>query len=175
MRRRPPRSTRTDTLFPYTTLFRSQGSACEGQAAVDAERADIIAASCKRTSSGNVHIAANCADTAKRCARSHRRQTRCSGLIAVDEQRPGIDVCRARIAVRAVENSGAGADLVEDTGPGTHARIADLVGSVECQRSIVDDIARDAAGRASTAKLEHARSDGGDARIAVVKIGRAHV
>src|SRR3546814_17431915 len=26
MRRRPPRSTRTDTLFPYTTLFRS----CQG-------------------------------------------------------------------------------------------------------------------------------------------------
>src|SRR3546814_7796655 len=30
MIRRPPRSTRTDTLFPYTTLFRS---ACEGSAA----------------------------------------------------------------------------------------------------------------------------------------------
>src|SRR3546814_9836896 len=30
MIRRPPRSTRTDTLFPYTTLFRSwcSGSAC---------------------------------------------------------------------------------------------------------------------------------------------------
>src|SRR3546814_5548066 len=27
MIRRPPRSTRTDTLFPYTTLFRSSGSA----------------------------------------------------------------------------------------------------------------------------------------------------
>src|SRR3546814_14951286 len=27
MMRRPPRSTRTDTLFPYTTLFRSQGEA----------------------------------------------------------------------------------------------------------------------------------------------------
>src|SRR3546814_7882912 len=26
MIRRPPRSTRTDTLFPYTTLFRSQSS-----------------------------------------------------------------------------------------------------------------------------------------------------
>src|SRR3546814_1631928 len=26
MRRRPPRSTRTDTLFPYTTLFRSSPS-----------------------------------------------------------------------------------------------------------------------------------------------------
>src|SRR3546814_17462086 len=34
MIRRPPRSTRTDTLFPYTTLFRSNGairySACRG-------------------------------------------------------------------------------------------------------------------------------------------------
>src|SRR3546814_17382408 len=27
MLRRPPRSTRTDTLFPYTTLFRSQNGA----------------------------------------------------------------------------------------------------------------------------------------------------
>src|SRR3546814_2859081 len=27
MKRRPPRSTRTDTLFPYTTLFRSAGRA----------------------------------------------------------------------------------------------------------------------------------------------------
>src|SRR3546814_4493860 len=27
MRRRPPRSTRTDTLFPYTTLFRSDSYA----------------------------------------------------------------------------------------------------------------------------------------------------
>src|SRR3546814_1186721 len=27
MRRRPPRSTHTDTLFPYTTLFRSVGAA----------------------------------------------------------------------------------------------------------------------------------------------------
>src|SRR3546814_5668674 len=30
MIRRPPRSTRTDTLFPYTTLFRSKGSALIG-------------------------------------------------------------------------------------------------------------------------------------------------
>src|SRR3546814_8615494 len=28
MIRRPPRSTRTDTLFPYTTLFRSLGRQC---------------------------------------------------------------------------------------------------------------------------------------------------
>src|SRR3546814_4920115 len=29
MLRRPPRSTRTDTLFPYTTLFRSRGESVE--------------------------------------------------------------------------------------------------------------------------------------------------
>src|SRR3546814_4074600 len=29
MIRRPPRSTRTDTLFPYTTLFRSPETGCE--------------------------------------------------------------------------------------------------------------------------------------------------
>src|SRR3546814_15684779 len=34
MIRRPPRSTRTDTLFPYTTLFRSKGKrAASGDAA----------------------------------------------------------------------------------------------------------------------------------------------
>src|SRR3546814_14789677 len=31
MRRRPPRSTRTDTLFPYTTLFRSGGAGGHGR------------------------------------------------------------------------------------------------------------------------------------------------
>src|SRR3546814_5937829 len=34
MIRRPPRSTRTDTLFPYTTLFRSTGSRRRPTAAV---------------------------------------------------------------------------------------------------------------------------------------------
>src|SRR3546814_10720978 len=32
MIRRPPRSTRTDTLFPYTTLFRSLAVTSEGEA-----------------------------------------------------------------------------------------------------------------------------------------------
>src|SRR3546814_13738442 len=31
MIRRPPRSTRTDTLFSYTTLFRSEGDGLAGQ------------------------------------------------------------------------------------------------------------------------------------------------
>src|SRR3546814_19589895 len=40
MIRRPPRSTRTDTLFPYTTLFRSIGDgAAAGRHAADMARA----------------------------------------------------------------------------------------------------------------------------------------
>src|SRR3546814_17322336 len=35
MIRRPPRSTRTDTLFPYTTLFRSQQAAGPGLASLE--------------------------------------------------------------------------------------------------------------------------------------------
>src|SRR3546814_14538408 len=38
MRRRPPRSTRTDTLFPYTTLFRSWSAGLPGL--VDTARID---------------------------------------------------------------------------------------------------------------------------------------
>src|SRR3546814_1312241 len=41
MIRRPPRSTRTDTLFPYTTLFRSAAGA--GSADGGAERAPYLA------------------------------------------------------------------------------------------------------------------------------------
>src|SRR3546814_6709153 len=36
MIRRPPRSTRTDTLFPYTTLFRSEAAVFSGQCGVRA-------------------------------------------------------------------------------------------------------------------------------------------
>src|SRR3546814_3735970 len=35
MIRRPPRSTRTDTLFPYTTLFRSVGAEAPGACALE--------------------------------------------------------------------------------------------------------------------------------------------
>src|SRR3546814_2562579 len=35
MIRRPPRSTRTDTLFPYTTLFRSLGTERSGLLFID--------------------------------------------------------------------------------------------------------------------------------------------
>src|SRR3546814_3503387 len=37
MIRRPPRSTRTDTLFPYTTLFRSDRARLAGRIIADGE------------------------------------------------------------------------------------------------------------------------------------------
>src|SRR3546814_4127867 len=40
MIRRPPRSTRTDTLFPYTTLFRSPTPGAASGATSAPERAD---------------------------------------------------------------------------------------------------------------------------------------
>src|SRR3546814_3044758 len=40
MIRRPPRSTRTDTLFPYTTLFRSDGLARLDRRDVDLDRSE---------------------------------------------------------------------------------------------------------------------------------------
>src|SRR3546814_14747484 len=41
MIRRPPRSTRTDPLFPYTTLFRSDGAAAQaGLGKIAAARGD---------------------------------------------------------------------------------------------------------------------------------------
>src|SRR3546814_2439361 len=46
MIRRPPRSTRTDTLFPYTTLFRSKGfEAGDASFAIEPERREAASAS----------------------------------------------------------------------------------------------------------------------------------
>src|SRR3546814_5805547 len=41
MIRRPPRSTRTDTLFPYTTLFRSQAAIASSAKKVSTYRASV--------------------------------------------------------------------------------------------------------------------------------------
>src|SRR3546814_4143058 len=53
MIRRPPRSTRTDTLFPYTTLFRSCPEGSPSRA--DARR-------CRRRVRRHRHLAALCAE-----------------------------------------------------------------------------------------------------------------
>src|SRR3546814_15329420 len=46
MIRRPPRSTRTDTLFPYTTLFRSTADETRDDAIEETARDHIIVEGC---------------------------------------------------------------------------------------------------------------------------------
>src|SRR3546814_7438186 len=46
MLRRPPRSTRTDTLFPYTTLFRSSGR--QANIPYETERCPCRSYGCRR-------------------------------------------------------------------------------------------------------------------------------
>src|SRR3546814_10091263 len=55
MIRRPPRSTRTDTLFPYTTLFRSQLAVVHGRAGipVGTRRSGCISPQPQQRSPGN--------------------------------------------------------------------------------------------------------------------------
>src|SRR3546814_3924777 len=62
MIRRPPRSTRTDTLFPYTTLFRSRGTAAVPCPAWNVDRDD----------------------PAQPGRPQHRRESRCAGASARD-------------------------------------------------------------------------------------------
>src|SRR3546814_20029062 len=57
MIRRPPRSTRTDTLFPYTTLFRSAPRCCPSP-----DNAGASAATCRNARSAR--LACSC-DPAK--------------------------------------------------------------------------------------------------------------
>src|SRR3546814_12974058 len=63
MIRRPPRSTRTDTLFPYTTLFRSVDGRLEvigtvGQEHVNVLRGDIALDASFNRGSNTLHLPA---------------------------------------------------------------------------------------------------------------------
>src|SRR3546814_3825873 len=74
MRRRPPRSTRTDTLFPYTTLFRSDRS---GRARLPPRPAADAA-----RSAGGGAMPARCSDRSRRSpkARAQRSEEHTSEL-----------------------------------------------------------------------------------------------
>src|SRR3546814_9892319 len=61
MIRPPPRSTRTDTLFPYTTLFRSDDDKFHGPRVILSHTRARRLEDCDRTSSGQAHPAARMA------------------------------------------------------------------------------------------------------------------
>src|SRR3546814_8255245 len=57
MLRRPPRSTRTDTLFPYTTLFRSQNHAHRRTVQACAVKPDLSIGGAKLITSDQIRAA----------------------------------------------------------------------------------------------------------------------
>src|SRR3546814_15951983 len=75
MVRRQPRSTRTDTLFPFTTLFRSAGAAIYAPTSAmpaDVRRAAPVAA--KDAATGNCRPACGACDAVRRGRRWTRGQ-----------------------------------------------------------------------------------------------------
>src|SRR3546814_3825917 len=56
MIRRPPRSTRTDTLFPYTTLFRSNDLHYDNAGGDSGERIEIVATDGESLAGYRVHL-----------------------------------------------------------------------------------------------------------------------
>src|SRR3546814_4135875 len=83
MIRRPPRSTRTDTLFPYTTLFRSRRHRLRRTVLRAAEQADV-------------HPPEECRRRLRAAARRNllrrgrqRRLGQCQGLLPGDDQCAG--------------------------------------------------------------------------------------
>src|SRR3546814_8075502 len=95
MIRRPPRSTRTDTLFPYTTLFRSR-------------RAEVgnIAAAAIRAELDDQRSRAQIAGAADRCVQGHavvgfKTQRLSDGLACVGWRLRSAVCIRARGTARA--------------------------------------------------------------------------
>src|SRR3546814_3814673 len=75
MRRRPPRSTRTDTLFPYTTLFRSHENdqQCADDFGSDFNRTWLFAELIHHDHVGNEHAAGDPAQEARAEGDDQRR------------------------------------------------------------------------------------------------------
>src|SRR3546814_7622781 len=83
MRRRPPRSTRTDTLIPYTTLFRSvwrtglgPRPATLGRRSAEGWRPAAVGRAGRRRSDSVRHHAARCRGAQRRAGDRCRRPAR---------------------------------------------------------------------------------------------------
>src|SRR3546814_1779235 len=84
MIRRPPRSTRTDTLFPYTTLFRSAGRHLRALATecLEAVRIALIAWFIERNSNALQEIGARFAQEDD-CFRSEEHTSELQSLMRI--------------------------------------------------------------------------------------------
>src|SRR3546814_5711621 len=84
--RRPPRSTRTDTLFPYTTLFRSSlayRQAIRPENRRHAQPAEVRTDSASTTRMGAEHTTATNAGRAMACSRSEEHTSELQSLMRI--------------------------------------------------------------------------------------------
>src|SRR3546814_14137792 len=117
--RRPPRSTRTDTLFPYTTLFRS--AACRGPRARGQAEGD---AALHQPVDGHEHRALRAFGL---CSREGNRKRTRHGRGAYGAEPRAVTAGRALIAVEPAALAGqgrgaGGAPAVPDAGARRAAR-----------------------------------------------------
>src|SRR3546814_20129420 len=98
MIRRPPRSTRTDTLFPYTTLFRSRGRASlQAWDYGPGSSLDIRRGRSRSSSPGRIFIDAELTESAVSTSKFARRET----LVRSEERRvgkEGVSRCESRLS-----------------------------------------------------------------------------
>src|SRR3546814_3513190 len=132
MIRRPPRSTRTDTLFPYTTLFRSvERRRLEvGHVAVELGRAPHGLA-------GVVHDVVEPAAGAGQVLAERLHARRVAQVEAVDLEpvAPLVDVGLAAVAQRRVTGAAGGDDQRPTRPPQLVAgRVPDLLPATDKQR-----------------------------------------
>src|SRR3546814_13626441 len=107
MIRRPPRSTRTDTLFPYTTLFRSRSVAAIAHSTAVDSRQSVFASYGAKSSrlTGSTATLASCAD--ERLDQDGAKQV--SELVRRDFQIPQAgDGTEDRSRVQRRQDKGAG-------------------------------------------------------------------
>src|SRR3546814_16914709 len=126
MIRRPPRSTRTDTLFPYTTLFRSRetfGSLEEwrqdrGCFQLDIFLLEVRQAEGESHGARRRHYAVYFHTLRSRRARVDAECGIRGGFGAIDTRQAGRcgDTGRSRLNVSALERNGAGEGTEESSG-----------------------------------------------------------
>src|SRR3546814_19197067 len=101
MIRRPPRSTRTDTLFPYTTLFRSPCQHRRCRRSRHEQAVDLAAFQRHRLGGGQSGVAVEYHQ--RRLDRIDFAMTRIVGFDAVADRRPAVaGLDRQRLAVDEV-------------------------------------------------------------------------
>src|SRR3546814_20674197 len=128
MIRRPPRSTRTDTLFPYTTLFRSIGGAsaafhrCSGETEQEQRDDQELYSRLQRRAGDELSC---------ECLRQLYDQY-------IGEQQPPAGAEGARRSLWDVPvslRSGAGRDEFHDAGP-ARRKHEDAIGRAQCREKV---------------------------------------